>query len=293
MTLIVIIASVFLDRCVDVGKSLRSLEFINQWLGVGLSRVRGSYWLGLLVVLSMMLVPAVVAWWIDGWVGDLSSGVLTFIWSVAVLFVCFGPLPLEAEAEAYLQAVDSGEEVALNNCAQRLVGRMASAGGATTHSTVMRAIFAQANTQIVTVVFWFAVLGPFAAVLYRVALQLVDKSADSVQINEKSIGYLLTFIGVLTWLPARMLMLAYALAGKFDGTLVEMLCPGPRAEHASLFECNNAALSDAGMAALALPPGQSVSIGDIRAAKRLVVRALVICAVSIALLTLPALIPHG
>lgn len=73
MTFIVIIASVFLDRVVDAGKSLRSLSFINRWLDIGLTRVQGNHMPSLLLLLLVMLVPATLVYWIGEWVEDLGA----------------------------------------------------------------------------------------------------------------------------------------------------------------------------------------------------------------------------
>lgn len=124
-------------------------------------------------------------------------------------------------------------------------------------------------------------------VLYRINLQLIDESTESVRRrNEKLMGYLLTSMGFLTWLPARVLMLAYALAGKFDGTLAGVFCKGAGNGNISLLHDNNTALFNVGLSALALTPEQTVGIEQIHSARRLVFRAIAICAVLIGLVTI-------
>ena len=49
MTLFVIIASLFLDRILDAGKSLRWLKFIDELVNHGLEHARDNIWLGSLV----------------------------------------------------------------------------------------------------------------------------------------------------------------------------------------------------------------------------------------------------
>ena len=153
------------------------------------------------------------------------------------------------------------------------------------HEAVIRAVLVQVNTRIVSVLFWFAILGPFGAVLYRTALQLIDKPVAGLREKTELMQRITTFVGVLTWLPARFTLVAYALAGKFDGTLASFLRATSPSVETSLFKDNNTALSDAGVNALALQSGQPISIEHIYATRRLVIRALIICLVAIAILS--------
>ena len=286
MTLFVIIASLFLDRILDAGKSLRWLKFIDELVNHGLEHARDNIWLGSLVLLLTMLVPAVLVNILAEAIDDQLFGLLALLWSIFVLFVCIGPRPLEIEVDDFLQLTEGEDETLLNERAYRLTGEEHFADENSRNTAVIRAMFSHLNTYIVAVVFWFIVLGPFGAVLYRITLQLAGGSENNLQLPDELHERLIAIMGVLTWLPARVLLLAYALGGKFECTLDNLLGLDSATEGTSLFDENNTVLSDAGECALTFQSSPDVFVEDVHAARRLAIRALAICLALVALMTL-------
>ena len=80
----------------------------------------------------------------------------------------------------------------------------------------------QANNRIFGVMFWFMVLGPAGAWLYRVSDLLRRRAAfeaarQGVPAHGGDLGSVLTDLhGALAWMPARLAALSYALAGSFE-----------------------------------------------------------------------------
>ena len=285
MTFIAIIASLLLGRAIDASRSLRSLDTLNKGVQRGLDRARDNIYLGISILLAAMLGPAVLAHFLAQIFDGALFGLLALAWSIAVLWVCLSPLSLETELDAYLQAAEVGDTETLDDCARRLSGVDEFTDGSARHKVVIRTVLIHLNTRIVSVLFWFAVLGPFGAVLYRTALHLIDQPVAGLRAKAELMQRMTAFVGVLTWLPTRLTWVAYALAGKFEGTLTNFLRAISPGGEASLFEDNNTALSDAGVNALALQPGQPVSIEAVYATRRLAVRALVVCLVAVAILS--------
>ncbi len=286
MTLIVIIASLFLDRVVDAGKSLRSLEFIDELVNRGLEHARDNSWLGSLVLALTISAPAILVHFLAELIDDQLFGLLTLLWSVFVLFMCIGPVSLEIEVDAYLHVAGDEDDEVLNDRACRLTGEENYTDANTRNTAVIRAIFSHLNTSIAAVVFWFILLGPLGAVLYRVTLHLVGKSENGLHVPGDLRDRLITIMGLLTWLPARIVLLAYAMAGRFECTLDNVLGLDSATGDRSLFDENNTILSDAGVCALALGSGDAVSLKTVHAARRLAIRALTVCLALVALMTL-------
>ena len=80
--------------------------------------------------------------------------------------------------------------------------------------------------------------------------------------------------------------MAYALAGQFDCTLSNFFGPASSDEDATLFDDNNAVMSEAGVCALGLQGDEEISSEHVHSARQLVVRALMVCLAAIALMTL-------
>ena len=108
MTFIAIIASLFLDRIISVNGSSRSLGILNKQVRRGLDHARDNIYLGMSVLLIAMLGPAVLAHCLAQVLDGVLFGLLALAWSTAVLLLCLGPLSLETELDAYLQAAKVG-----------------------------------------------------------------------------------------------------------------------------------------------------------------------------------------
>jgi len=82
---------------------------------------------------------------------------------------------------------------------------------------VTEAVLEQANQRIFAVIFWFVILGPMGAALYRLAnhlpaLQNTRGEAVFLPVGER-------LIALLDWLPARITAFAYAIPGSFEDAL--------------------------------------------------------------------------
>ena len=76
---------------------------------------------------------------------------------------------------------------------------------------VLHGILVGAHDRWFAVIFWFALLGPLGAVLFRAVEQLARRPGEDD--FAVAVGQL---YGVLGWLPARLMALAYALSGHFE-----------------------------------------------------------------------------
>lgn len=86
--------------------------------------------------------------------------------------------------------------------------------------TVIEATLVQANERWFAVIFWFFVLGPMGAVFYRLSSLLaapVKKTAEDPSIDEPdSFAAAAHHLhGILGWVPARITALSYAVMGSF------------------------------------------------------------------------------
>jgi len=144
-------------------------------------------------------------------------------------------------------------------------------------------VLVDANDRLFAVLFWFILLGPLGAVMYRSAAVLQQQRSDDGGQFADNVAWL---HAVLVWLPARLLALTYALSGHFDAAI-----EGWREvhdEHPQGSEGSEQVLAVTGMGALGLRDEDFEEAGKpaVRAAMRLVWRTLTIWLVIIALLTL-------
>ncbi|MGB5519922.1 MAG: regulatory signaling modulator protein AmpE, partial [Gammaproteobacteria bacterium] len=171
-----------------------------------------------------------------------------------------------------------GDEDEALHYAGALTERAASTAPDQQTNDVTRAILHVANERIFAVIFWFVIIGPVGAILYRLTTNLSKQHG----LNDSLAAVAILFQAVLTWVPARMLALGYALTGHFDGALQAYR---NRPFEPDLALENYDVLVNTGMGALRDHEATD-EISSILAAKNLVIRSILIWIALLALLTL-------
>ena len=171
-------------------------------------------------LLAVLTVPVAIA---SQMLGPQLLHLLQFVFAVVVLLLSFGPRDLKDEVDDYVGALERNDRDEVTRRAKELLeSTPALRGGASAREAVEEAIFVQANNRIFGVIFWFMVLGPAGAWLYRVSDLLRRRAAfeaarQGVPRMRGDLGSMLTDLhGILAWIPARLAALSYALAGSFE-----------------------------------------------------------------------------
>lgn len=155
---------------------------------------------------------------------DRLAYIPAFIFAVFVLLFCLGPRDLAEEVSDYCKAIEDGDEAEV----RAIAGELLECPQETVVQPpdVEEAIYAQANNRIFGVVFWFVMLGPTGAWLFRV-LDLMQRRAVC-HARENSSGNkaadwpevvqaILLLHRLFAWIPARLLAVGYVFAGNYDG----------------------------------------------------------------------------
>jgi len=209
-------------------REFRWLDPLFDWSLLKLSRT--SRWVasaGIIAVVLLSLLPVIL-------ISQLLFGTLAdipyFLFAVAVLLFCLGPRDLLDEGNDFCNAIELDDTARARSIARELIEVKREEGDEFTG--LDDAIYVQANNRIFAVVFWFVLLGPLGAWLFRVvdllrhraAWQLVKLrhettqkvTAEPISGASQTIFYL---HGLLAWAPSRLLLFGYMLAGSFDGGL--------------------------------------------------------------------------
>lgn len=148
-----------------------------------------------------------------------------FVVAVLVLLFSLGPRDLQIEVDEYCGAVRGEDADETRRIARELWEGDLDNAPAEHVRSIRRAVFIQANNRIFAVVFWFLVLGPTGAWLFRVLdlmrrrLAFQYSRTDHEVCNTALVWAIRSIHGALAWLPARILILGYGLAGSFDGAI--------------------------------------------------------------------------
>jgi AmpE protein len=151
--------------------------------------------------------------------------VLWLLLAVASLCYALGPGDLDRDIDAALQAADPRDRDAA-------LARLSTDGEPIAWSAgpVVEATFFAALRRRFGVLFWFVLLGPAGAVLYRLAQAL---SFDvHIDIDARTRAAARRFAEALDWLPAHLMVFAMALVSDFDAVIGAWRRWHASAEHA-------------------------------------------------------------
>ena len=162
-----------------------------------------------LTVLVPVVVCALVIWILHRLP---LSALLLLIFALAVLLFSLGPHAFEADMEAILKAPDQGSREAaaqvLSDDGETVAWRTADLGEATAYAALRRRF---------GVLFWFFVLGPIGALLYRLARQLGHDTSLALDADARIKARYLA--NALDWLPAQLMVFTLALVGHWDAVI--------------------------------------------------------------------------
>jgi AmpE protein len=275
MALISIIIGLLFDRAFRHLHDLRDLSWFEYYTATVTRFVRAN---GVVQIVAVLIVPVAVIAAIQHLMGDFLFQLPYLVFAVLVFAYCLGPACLSSDIEFYLDARRLGDEDEALHYAGVLTERAASTSPDQQTSDVTRAILHVANERIFAVIFWFAIFGPAGAVLYRLTTSLSKQ--DSTNDSLSAVATL--FQAVLTWMPARMLAMGYALTGHFDGALQAYR---NRPYESDLALENYDVLVNTGLGALRDQEATD-EISSITSARNLVMRSILIWIAVLALLTL-------
>lgn len=239
MTLIAILLVLAVERFVGAVDHLRGYAWFDRywrWLENRLSQ--RPLWQGPLGVLTV-LVPPLLLLGLLSWGLYLVNPALDFLLAMVVLLYSLGPADLAHQLKRYQAALRAGEN---ETAQQELRGFHQDDTAPGQLSGILGSILEQANDRLFAVLFWFVVLGPIGALLYRLSSQLYQRHAD---IHGRFGGSVRDLYNLLNWPPARLVALGYALAG----SLVEAI-EGWRDHEARRLDVNEAILRASGLGAL-------------------------------------------
>lgn len=221
MKLIALIFGLGLERLATRVLHLRQLHWLDPYFDIGLNRLRGAHVLliypGSILLIALPLVPVVWASRVlleTGIPWDLPY----LLFAVLVLFFCLGPRDLASEVEEYCEALANADTAE----AERVLTELCEVerSGAKDVVAVEEAIFVQATNRFFGVAFWFVVLGPVGAWLFRVSDLLrrraLTRSVSDPECAAPALPAIEAIHGILDWVPARLAVIGYALSGNFD-----------------------------------------------------------------------------
>lgn len=276
MALICIILALVIERSQTSVNHLREFHWFDVYSQSMMRRLPGMDKQGassiIILLLPILLPLAVLQYTLSGHF----YGLFSFGFALAILIYSLGS-NLDRDIKQYLHARETGLDILAQQHASSLIGKPASETVHQQTTEVMHGLLQQSNMRLFAVLFWFALLGPTGALLYRLTchtLQHTPNQTLSVAARR--------FEAVLAWAPVNLLAFSFALAGDYE-SVSHAWRSKPR-QH-DLATCNFHTLIESGLGAIRdCEPGNETTC--IRSLRGLVLRSLVIWLALIAMLTL-------
>ena len=295
MNLIALFLGLFLERAATRLLHLREPRWLDPYFDRSLGWIeRSSGPVAIALAVILVALPVIPIAWLQHAFGHVLFGVVYIAFAAFVLFFSLGPRDLGSEVEDYAAAVASGDAAQIERAAKILTESDLPRETRVRDLAVEEAVLVQANNRIFGVLFWFVLLGPAGAWLYRVADLMrrravfeAGRTAAAGEGEPRCLQVVQSLYGVLAWVPARLLALGYAMAGSFEEAVSDWKSYYESCSD-KFFHVNDAILAAAGRGALQeepAAPGES-SLRHVRAAMALVRRTLLVWVTVISLLTL-------
>ena len=216
MSLLSVLFALIAESFISSLKDLRRFDVFFRYVSWSQEKLPHFSFQNGTVALTIILASVLFSiWLLDAMLGNV-LGLFSFIFGVAVLILSIGPRDLDEDAHNVIDALENKDYEAANHHASHLTGQSSSENPIQLVQAVKESIFLQANTRMLGVFFWFVLLGPIGAALFRLSCLLKEKNANETDDFSAACRDLYL---ILAWLPARICVLSYAVAGNFVDTM--------------------------------------------------------------------------
>ncbi len=237
MTFIIVLISLIIERFFH-WSHLRHW----RWLTVYQRALSHSYVSRMpsFIVFPLCILPAaalveLISYFLSGWV----HGILKVVFGIIVLLYCLGPTNLWVQVYRCINQLNKEDDKAAMESVRTEFGIAPSEDPTNFYQTFTRAIFVASYERVFAVVFWFVVLGPAGAILYRsIALMSVDSPLGLTSMAKRTQQW-------LDWIPVRILTFIFILGGNFTRAFTcfrQTILRKPEANQLILADCGIAAL---------------------------------------------------
>jgi len=277
MALICILFGIIFERASDKLENLRNFDWYDgysRWLLRTLPGLSSQNQSSIVILLLPVLLPIGI---LQHYLGGTFFGLVELLFGLTIFAFCLGPKDLNRQINRYLDAVESGNQEDANSEANAIMQTEAPTDPDQQVVEVMRSVLHESNDRFFAVIFWFVILGPLGAMLFRLTSHTMRTTGSATLA-----GAARQLQAILAWAPAHLVAMGFALTGNYEGAKQQFYGKNKQDD---LAECNYHTLITAGQGALKdCAPGDETAC--IRSARGLVLRTLVVWLAFIATLTL-------
>lgn len=210
-TLIAVLLALLLGHVIKPLRHWRRYEWFDAWLAFLARQLPTLVTTGWGIVFSFG-APLLLLYLLQASLETVLLGIPGFVFALLVLIYCWGPRDLDQDVDAVFEARDA-------TARQSALSHLATPGllrpSADDEVSLVVNLFAQARRRWFGVLFWFLLLGPLGAMLYRLSARGTQPEAAQ-SISELHAVRYQRLLAILDWPVAHLMAAALALVSHFD-----------------------------------------------------------------------------
>ncbi len=215
MTFIIVLLCLFAERYILELDHYRQPSWFNRYLNWSQQLPWGE-WMsqsisGILITLAPLLIAAGL---FQAMFEDILGGIPELLFASIVLLFCLGPKDLQRQVQGFIDALDTGNEASVQHLGSGFITTNPDKGSTYSQSIAV-GILKQAYIRTFSVIFWFVILGPLGAILYRSCHTLKHALPELNDLGLDFRSGVNNLLYILDWIPVRITAFTYALSGNF------------------------------------------------------------------------------
>jgi AmpE protein len=211
MTIVSILIAFSLCHFIREMRHLRRFEWVTSFTGQcndKLKKLPG--WSGPTGFFVILGLPLLAIYLINSLMFSALGPLGHFIFAIAILIYTFGPRDLDIDVRAVFQA-DNDEKQ--KEAFEALLDEPIPENKEQCETAAIHAVFSKALKRWFGIIFWFAVLGVYGALLFRMAVWLTD---EDFGLYDEQKELFTSLSKIMQWPVAQLMTLSLAIATDFD-----------------------------------------------------------------------------
>ncbi|AVP97340.1 hypothetical protein C7S18_09105 [Ahniella affigens] len=217
IVLLAVILALTLSHAVPALAHLRQFGWFDAYLSGRFNPFfNANAWSGPFGSVFSLGVPVLLCGLVQWLVQDWGWGLPEFLFSVLVLFWCWGPRDLDQDVDHLMHAGSREERTA---ALQLLPEEPPSPSLPLECQTIVDQVFLAALRRWFGVLFWFLLMGPIGALLYRLAKTASERAMPRASLGQAHAQGMDKVVALLDWPAAQLMTFGLALAADFDAAI--------------------------------------------------------------------------
>jgi membrane protein required for beta-lactamase induction len=290
MTLIELLIALIIEKYSRTVDHYRRFDWFYSYVKWMRSRLSGHpSWdgpLGVIAVIGPLLILVLLGLYLLGKI----LGLFAFLFAIAVLVFSLGPKNLHEEIRSFLDARRRGDKEGAILHLNDILGTHIPDNDAQLIRTITESTLVQTCDRLLAVIFWFVILGPLGAALFRSSSLLLQQMKNEPEPDSGFANTVYQLYFILLWIPARIAGLSYGISGSFVHALDNWRTFYPQAVENER-DSNEELLVKTGLGAMQLDetfpePTDEGNLEEVESALSLAWRAMIVWVTVLAVMTL-------